>query len=61
MSQNILYQVSYDISDDKTRKRELGAFEYYASPDRKGETVIDAFYFDDSRYNKRYFILKWLD
>jgi hypothetical protein len=35
MSQNILYQVSYDISDDKTRKRELGAFDHYVSPDRQ--------------------------
>jgi uncharacterized protein len=28
--QNVLYQVSYDISDDKTKKRELNAFEHYA-------------------------------
>jgi predicted AAA+ superfamily ATPase len=28
-SDNILYQVSYDISDDKTKKRELNAFKYF--------------------------------
>jgi predicted AAA+ superfamily ATPase len=28
-SNNILYQVAYNIQDDKTRKRELGAFEYF--------------------------------
>ena len=26
---NILYQVSYDISDEKTKKRELNAFKYF--------------------------------
>jgi len=29
LSENILYQVSYDISDDKTKKRELNAFKYF--------------------------------
>lgn len=28
-SQQILYQVAYDISDKKTKKRELGAFKYF--------------------------------
>lgn len=28
-SKNRLYQVSYDISDEKTRKRELGAFNHF--------------------------------
>ncbi len=33
--QNVLYQVCYDIRDEKTKKRELGAFAYYNAPDRQ--------------------------
>ncbi|CAA6817440.1 MAG: ATPase [uncultured Sulfurovum sp.] len=32
-SQETLYQVAYDIEDEKTRKRELGAFKYFKDKD----------------------------
>ncbi|MBU1667391.1 ATP-binding protein [bacterium] len=32
-SHKTLYQVAYDIEDEKTRKRELGAFKYFKSED----------------------------
>jgi len=39
-SQNILYQVTYDLADEKTRKRELGAFKYFKNQRTKGCQVI---------------------
>ncbi len=38
--QNSLYQVSYDISDEKTKKREFGAFEHFKTPNTKECTLI---------------------
>ena len=32
-SNNILYQVAYNIDDDKTKKRELNSFKYYKNKD----------------------------
>jgi predicted AAA+ superfamily ATPase len=37
---NHLYQVSYDISDDKTRQRELNAFKYFNKDGKKDNTLI---------------------
>jgi len=39
-SQNILYQVAYDLEDEKTRKRELGAFNYFKNERTKGCRVV---------------------
>ena len=39
-SQNILYQVAYDLEDEKTRKRELGAFKYFKSERTKACKVV---------------------
>ncbi len=39
-SQNVLYQVAYNIEDEKTRKRELGAFKYFKTDDTKACRVI---------------------
>ncbi len=39
-SQKILYQVAYNIEDEKTRKRELGAFRYFKTDDTKACRVI---------------------
>jgi len=35
-----LYQVSYDITDEKTKSRELNAFEYFNSENKKTNTLI---------------------
>ena len=39
-SQNILYQVAYEMESDKTRKREFGAFGYFKTDKTKGCKVI---------------------
>jgi len=39
-SQETLYQVAYDIEDEKTRKRELGAFKYFKDKDTQACKVI---------------------
>lgn len=39
-SQKVLYQVAYNIEDEKTRKRELGAFRYFKTDDTKACRVI---------------------
>jgi len=39
-SKKVLYQVAYDISDEKTRKRELGTFKYFKTDDTKACRVI---------------------
>jgi len=39
-SQGILYQVAYDIDDEKTKKRELGAFKYFISDRTKACKLV---------------------
>jgi len=39
-TKNTLYQVSYDISEEKTRKRELNAFEYFNSENKAKNILI---------------------
>jgi len=39
-SEGVLYQVAYNIEDEKTRKRELGAFKYFKTDDTKACRVI---------------------
>lgn len=39
-SQKMLYQVAYDIDDEKTRKRELGAFKYFKNSETKACRLI---------------------
>jgi len=39
-TQNILYQVAYNIDDEKTRKRELGAFNYFKNSNTKACRLI---------------------
>jgi len=67
-SQKTLYQVAYDIDDEKTRKRELGAFKYFKSEDTQACKLItfetnevvddievlsfDVFVLDDKRSGK---------
>jgi len=39
-SQETLYQVAYDIEDEKTRKRELGAFKHFKNKDTQACKLI---------------------
>jgi len=39
-SENVLYQVAYEIEDEKTRKRELGAFKHFKNDDTKACKLI---------------------
>jgi len=39
-SQKVLYQVAYDIDDEKTKKRELGAFKYFKNSKTKACRLI---------------------
>jgi len=39
-SKGVLYQVTYDLEDEKTKKRELGAFKYFKNERTKGCKVI---------------------
>ena len=38
-AQNILYQVAFDIENEKTRKRELGAFRYFRGDNKKCKLI----------------------
>ena len=39
-SEKVLYQVAYDIDDEKTRKRELGAFKHFKNNETKACRLI---------------------